>query len=69
MNTCSFPTPSIHLHLRFDKIIFMPPIVKNLNKIKNESHNYNPGYLNPITTQIVQKAQYYSTIRTIMPKQ
>ena len=47
----------------------MPPIIKMLNKIKSESHSYNPGYLNPTTTQIVQKAQYYSTIRTIVPKQ
>ena len=47
----------------------MPPIINILQKIKNEIHNYSPGYLKPIITQIVQKAQYYGAIRTIVPKQ
>jgi hypothetical protein len=47
----------------------MPPIIKSLKKIKNEIHNYNPGYLKPTITQIVQKAQYYSAVGTVVPTQ
>ena len=44
-------------------------MINILQKIKIEIHSYSPGYLKPIITQIVQKAQYYGTISTIVPKQ